>query len=149
MDGGQAQLFSKKRVYFLVGVPTNSSYDLSCIVVKDSLWNFCLRLKSVDNKILLYILQYMSTHNTTMLIKTDKELKTRAQFLAEEIGIPLTTVINAYLKQFVRDRHIVFDAGFSVKEPVAKRLRIIRGDFKNGKNVTRHKSLDALFSSFK
>lgn len=91
----------------------------------------------------------MSTTYTTILIKTDKELKTKAQFLADEIGVPLTTVINAYLKQFVRDRQVVFEAGYSVKELAAKRLRVIRADFKSGKNTTQHESLDALLSSIK
>ncbi len=56
-----------------------------------------------DKKIPLYILWYM---NTTILLKTDKELKNEASRVAKELGVPLTTVMNAYLRQFVRDRRI-------------------------------------------
>ncbi|HCC06095.1 TPA: hypothetical protein DEP94_01905 [Candidatus Nomurabacteria bacterium] len=45
--------------------------------------------------------------NTTMLIKLDKSLKASAKQTAEELGIPLTTVVNAYLAQFVRERRVV------------------------------------------
>lgn len=44
--------------------------------------------------------------NTTILLKTDKELKNEASRVAKELGVPLTTVMNAYLRQFVRDREI-------------------------------------------
>jgi len=51
----------------------------------------------------------MNTH-TILNIKTDKDLKREAQRIAKEIGVPLTTVMNAFLKQFVRDREITFSA---------------------------------------
>ena len=44
--------------------------------------------------------------NTTILLKTDKTLKDEASRVAKELGVPLTTVINTYLRQFVRDRSI-------------------------------------------
>lgn len=34
-------------------------------------------------------------------VKTDKEVKENAQRLAKYMGIPLSTVVNAYLKEFV------------------------------------------------
>ena len=42
--------------------------------------------------------------NTTMLIKTDKALKVKAQKLAKEMGLPLGTLVNNYLKTFVIGR---------------------------------------------
>lgn len=51
----------------------------------------------------------MNTH-TILNIKTDKRLKAEAQKVAEEIGVPLSTVMNAFLKQFVRDKEITFSA---------------------------------------
>lgn len=38
---------------------------------------------------------------TVLNIKTDKEVKERAKKLAMHLGIPLSTVVNAYLKEFV------------------------------------------------
>ena len=43
---------------------------------------------------------------TTIVIKTTKALRNDAKRLAGELGIPLTTVVNALLKQFVREREI-------------------------------------------
>jgi addiction module RelB/DinJ family antitoxin len=51
----------------------------------------------------------MNTH-TILNIKTDKKLKAEAQKVAAEIGVPLSTVMNAFLKQFVRDKEVTFSA---------------------------------------
>lgn len=47
---------------------------------------------------------------TTFIIKTDKNLRDNAKATAQELGVPLTTVINALLKQFVRDRKITISS---------------------------------------
>ena len=39
--------------------------------------------------------------DTTMLIKTKKDLKLQAATLAEELGFSLTDIVNASLRQFV------------------------------------------------
>lgn len=44
--------------------------------------------------------------NTTMMIKLDKGLKADAKQTAEALGVPLTTVVSALLKQFVRERQV-------------------------------------------
>ena len=41
---------------------------------------------------------------TLLTIKTDKKVKAEAQKTAEKLGLPLGTVVNAFLKQFVRDQ---------------------------------------------
>jgi addiction module RelB/DinJ family antitoxin len=51
----------------------------------------------------------MNTH-TILNIKTDKKLKADAQRVAGELGVPLSTVMNAFLKQFVRDKEITLSA---------------------------------------
>ena len=40
--------------------------------------------------------------NTTITIKLDKKLKSAAKRTADRLGIPLTTVVNAQLEEFVR-----------------------------------------------
>lgn len=42
--------------------------------------------------------------NTTLMIKLDKKLRDDAKRVASELGVPLTTIVNANLKQFVRDK---------------------------------------------
>ena len=72
--------------------------------------------------------------DTTMLIKTNKVLKTKAQKLAKEMGLPLGTLVNNYLKTFVIERQAIFTAPM----PNKKTIRIIeqaRRDIKAGKNL--------------
>ena len=47
---------------------------------------------------------------TILNIKTDKKLKENAKKIANNIGVPLSTVINSFLKQFVRDEEVTFSA---------------------------------------
>ncbi len=49
-------------------------------------------------------------------IKTQKELKEKAQSLASELGVPLTTVVNSYLRQFIRERKLVLEMEPRVKD---------------------------------
>ncbi len=51
----------------------------------------------------------MNTH-TILNVKTDKKLKAEAKKVAEELGVPLSTVINAFLKKFVREKEITLSA---------------------------------------
>lgn len=73
--------------------------------------------------------------NTTLLLKTNKALKDEASRVAKELGVPLTTVVNAYLRQFVRDReiHISMEPILSAKK--LKELLIISNDMDNNKNI--------------
>jgi len=48
--------------------------------------------------------------HTILNLKTDKKLKADAQSLAQELGVPLSTVMNAFLKQFVREREFTLSA---------------------------------------
>jgi antitoxin component of RelBE/YafQ-DinJ toxin-antitoxin module len=73
--------------------------------------------------------------NTTILLKTNKALKDEASRVAKELGVPLTTVVNAYLRQFVRDReiHISMEPLLSTKK--LKELFALSDDMDNGKNI--------------
>jgi DNA-damage-inducible protein J len=51
----------------------------------------------------------MNTH-TILNVKTDKKLKAEAKKVSEELGVPLSTVINAFLKKFVREKEITLSA---------------------------------------
>ncbi len=48
--------------------------------------------------------------STTITIKTEKKLHREAKKTAQKLGIPLTTVINAYLKHFVREQTFTITA---------------------------------------
>jgi len=44
--------------------------------------------------------------NTTLTIKMDKKLKGDLKKISAQIGVPVTTIINAHIMQFVRDGSI-------------------------------------------
>ena len=66
--------------------------------------------------------------NTTLTIKTPKKLRDDAKKTAKELGIPLTTVMNAMMRQFVRDRRLVLEAEcpYPSHTPNAETRRAIR-----------------------
>ena len=88
----------------------------------------------------------MNTH-TILNIKTDKKLKAEAQKVAAELGVPLTTVMNAFLKQFVRDKEITLSSDPLRPTPYLER-RILEAEaeyetgkavvFKNGNDFIKH-----------
>jgi antitoxin component of RelBE/YafQ-DinJ toxin-antitoxin module len=53
--------------------------------------------------------------NTLVSFKTSKVLKSQAQDLADQLGLPLSTVINIGLKDFVRNRGLVLSVLPSLK----------------------------------
>ena len=52
---------------------------------------------------------------TLLSIKTDKAVKLSAKRAAEELGMPLGTIVNAFLRQFARDKEIAFSVSASYK----------------------------------
>lgn len=89
----------------------------------------------------------MNTH-TILNIKTDKKLKEEAKKVAAELGLPLSTVINAFLKQFVRDKEVTLSANQhhptpyleSILEQAAKEYEAgdFIGPFKTGEDFIKH-----------
>ncbi len=73
--------------------------------------------------------------NTTMLIKTDKVLKQKAQKLAKEMGLPLSALVNNYFKNFIIDRQAIFTAPVPNKK-TQRAINAARRDFKLGKNIS-------------
>lgn len=72
---------------------------------------------------------------TVMSIKIDKKLKERAQKLAKELGVPLTTVINAQLAQFVRDEEFTASAKPRMTPYLESLLEEVENDIHENKNV--------------
>ncbi|MEO7364600.1 MAG: hypothetical protein ABIV43_03810 [Candidatus Saccharimonadales bacterium] len=73
---------------------------------------------------------------TVMNIKLSKSLKHDAQALADEIGVPLSTVVIANLKEFVRSRTLSISALPRLKPEVEKELGEAILDYHAGKNVS-------------
>ena len=70
-----------------------------------------------------------------MLIKTNKALKQKAQKLAKEMGLPLGTLVNNYLRNFIIERQAIFTAPMPNKKTIAA-IEEARRDLKVGKNIS-------------
>lgn len=74
--------------------------------------------------------------NTTVInIKTDKNLKKDAQRLAKNFGLPLSAVVNTYLREFVREKRIIFSEPQTPNAKTRKILDQAVKDIKQGKNL--------------
>ena len=73
---------------------------------------------------------------TMLNIKTDADLKKRAKETASRIGLPLSAVINNYLKTFVEEKQVVFSESLTPNKKTAALLRRINKDIKLGKNLS-------------
>jgi addiction module RelB/DinJ family antitoxin len=80
---------------------------------------------------------------TLINIKADKEVKEDAQALAQELGLPLSVVVNAYLKDFVRNRGI----NISAVPRMSRQLETILGGVE--KDLAARKNISNAFSSAK
>lgn len=72
----------------------------------------------------------------TINIKADEEVKKKAQAAAAELGMPLSVVINAYLKQFVRTKEVHFYSEGNLKPAVKRRLDRLEKEARAGKNLS-------------
>lgn len=71
-----------------------------------------------------------------MNVKLSKTLKKDAQALADEIGVPLSTVVVANLKEFVRSRSLTISALPRLKPGVEKKLGEAIADYHKGKDIS-------------
>ena len=81
----------------------------------------------------------MST-KTVLNVKTDVKLKKRAQQVALDLGLPLSTIINRYLQEFIIHQRVVFERPEVPNAKTAKILREAERDIKAGKNLLSFKS---------
>lgn len=69
---------------------------------------------------------------TILNIKTDKALKLEAQKIAEEFGIPLGTILNAFLRQFVRNKSLNLDISYQPSKYLMDIIKESEEDLKKG-----------------
>ena len=68
--------------------------------------------------------------------KVDKEVKEEAQKLARDLGVPLSTIINAQIKQMLRSRTVTLTTDLKPTPYLEKILREVEKDLKTGKNIS-------------
>lgn len=74
---------------------------------------------------------------TTINIKADTDVKKKAQKVAKSLGMPLSTIINAYLHQLVRTKAVAFGVPEGTLRPAVKRrLDRLTKEARVGKNLS-------------
>lgn len=73
---------------------------------------------------------------TAIYIKADKETKENAQKAAKELGLTLSDVINASLRNFIRTREVIFSDTPTMTPEFEKLLGPIQEDIKKGRNLS-------------
>ena len=74
---------------------------------------------------------------TTMItIKTDPLVKMSAQKVARELGLPLSTIINNYLRELANERQVVFSAPLVPNKKTRMLIEQVEKDVLSGKNMS-------------
>lgn len=69
-------------------------------------------------------------------IKTDPETKEQAQKLAADLGVTLSTIINVYLRQFIRTKEFSFSLAYQMSSELEKIIVEAEADIMAGKNLS-------------
>jgi addiction module RelB/DinJ family antitoxin len=69
-------------------------------------------------------------------LKTDKEVKCNAQKLAENLGLTLSAIVNASLRQFIRDQGVHFSKTPVMTPELERLIGKAEKDLKAGKNIS-------------
>lgn len=73
---------------------------------------------------------------TVINIKSDKKIKEKAQKVAKEMGLPLGTLINAYLRQLIRNEEVYFSSAPRMTKELEETIEEARNDLKVKKNIS-------------
>ena len=73
---------------------------------------------------------------TVIHIKADKQVKENAQKAARDLGLTLSDVINASLRNFIRTREVIFSDILQMTPELEKLLDKVEKDIKKGRNLS-------------
>ncbi|HUW21788.1 MAG TPA: type II toxin-antitoxin system RelB/DinJ family antitoxin [Candidatus Bathyarchaeia archaeon] len=72
-------------------------------------------------------------NNTTLInIRTDTEIKNQARAVAEKLGLSLSAIINAYLRQLIRTKSVSFNLNEEPTDYLLQTLKNSKKDIKVG-----------------
>lgn len=75
-------------------------------------------------------------------IKTQPEIKIKAQTIAKELGLNLSSVINAYLVQLIKTKTVIFSVNDEPTEYLLRMLKESRKEIKAGKTARKFKKTE-------
>lgn len=73
---------------------------------------------------------------TILNIKTDPSTKLQIQAFAAELGVPVSVIMNAQIKQMLRDRKIVLSTELEPTPYLVKIMEQVEEDLKTGRNIS-------------
>lgn len=73
---------------------------------------------------------------TILNVKTDKEVKEKAQALAKHLGIPLSTIVNAHLKSFIESGEFRVSREPELRPEIKAELLIALKEVREGKGLS-------------
>jgi antitoxin component of RelBE/YafQ-DinJ toxin-antitoxin module len=80
---------------------------------------------------------------TILNIKTDPETKVQIQEFAAELGVPVSVIMNAQIKQMLRDRKVVLSTELEPTPYLVKIMEQVEEDLKVSKNKNMTKAMNA------
>ncbi len=98
---------------------------------------------SVDNSPTMYIVCSM---NTVISVRVDTGVKEAAQEVAESVGLKLSTLINAYLRQVVDTRRIVLYAPEQMTPKLEGLIAEVEAELKSGKASKKFDTADTFLA---
>ena len=73
---------------------------------------------------------------TTLInVRTEKSLKEQATRVAKQIGLPLGTILNNYLRRLIEEPRVVFSAPLVPNKKTALLLKHASLDYRLGRNI--------------
>jgi antitoxin component of RelBE/YafQ-DinJ toxin-antitoxin module len=78
---------------------------------------------------------------TIINIKTDPATKQQLQMFASELGVPVSVIMNAQIKQMLRDRKVVLSTELEPTPYLVKIMEQVEKDLADNKNITHTNSI--------
>lgn len=76
-------------------------------------------------------------NKTVLNFRTDRDTKQQIQELAAELGVPVSVILNAQIKQMLRDRKIVLSTELEPTPYLEKIMEQVEADLANDRNMTK------------
>ncbi|HUD07180.1 MAG TPA: hypothetical protein VMR34_04810 [Candidatus Saccharimonadales bacterium] len=81
--------------------------------------------------------------NTAILnIKTDPETKEQLKDFAAQVGLPVSALLNAQIKEMLRNGRVEFSTTLEPTPYLQKIIKEAEADYKAGRNITRTNSTE-------
>ncbi|MFH0846105.1 MAG: type II toxin-antitoxin system RelB/DinJ family antitoxin [Patescibacteria group bacterium] len=96
---------------------------------------------------MVYLIFNNKTMKTQVNLKIDPKVKIMAQKRAKEIGLSLSSVVNASLKQFANTGELVLSTNYRMTSQLEKMVIDAREEYRRGKVSKSFKTAGEMFKS--